>query len=139
MSFGYLSLPIWVTMILSMSVYLVITGIKRRTKDRRALIIIYFVVALEGVLLAIDKLINELFVQFKPFSEFLSYIIIGLLIFIAGDLIFMGVTHKGDERSRRLLKIALLITIFSVVPLALWILIDLKMQGKLQPVLCDVD
>ena len=104
---------------------------KRRIKDRRTLIITYFVLAMEGVLLALDKLINELFVQFKPFSKILSYIIIGLLIFLAGNVIFIGVTHKGDLRSRRLLKIALLITIFTVVPLVLWIIIDLIMQNRL--------
>jgi len=110
---------------------MVFTGIKRRKNDRKALIITYFIIALGALLIALDKLVNEVFIQFKQYSQYISFVIIGLLVFILGNLIYMGITNKGNEHSRKLFKIALLITIFSVVPLILWIIIDLALQNRL--------
>ncbi|HWT73472.1 MAG TPA: hypothetical protein VN258_01940 [Mobilitalea sp.] len=131
MSFGYLSLPMWLLLCLLISIYMVFTGIKRRKNDRKALIITYFIIALGALLIALDKLVNEVFIQFKQYSQYISFVIIGLLVFILGNLIYMGITNKGNEHSRKLFKIALLITIFSVVPLILWIIIDLALQNRL--------
>lgn len=131
MSFGYLSLPIWITMVLSISIILMFVGVKRRSKDRKALIVVYFAVALEGILIVLNRLIDEKLVKLNYLRNSLSYAIIGLFIFIVCNVIYMGVTHKGDQRSRKLIKIGLLIIVFSVVPLAIWIIIDLILQSRL--------
>lgn len=131
MSFDYLSLPVWILLCVLTSIYLIFTGIKRRKIDRKALIVTYFTIAATGLLVALDKLINEVFIQFKQFTQYIWYIVIGLVVFIFSSLVYMGITNKGDEHSKKLFKIALLITIFSVVPLILWILIDLILQNRL--------
>lgn len=131
MSFNYLSFPLWICMCLFVCIFLIYTGIIRRNIDRKALTNTYFLIALGVFIQVTDKLINKVFVQFAKFSKYNLFITAFLLIILLLNFIYMGMTHNGSKKSKRLLKVALLLTLFSVVPLAIWIFIDLKLQGRI--------
>ncbi|MDF2586323.1 MAG: hypothetical protein K0S41_164 [Anaerocolumna sp.] len=82
-------------------------------------------IATGTLLVALSRIIKEVFVQFKKLNSYISNTIIVLLILIFLNLIYMGFTNTGNEHSKKLFKIALLLVVLSVVPLGVWILVEL--------------
>lgn len=131
MSLRFLIFPMWIALCLFVSTCLVYTGIKRFRIDRPALIILYNTIAVGVLLLALSRLLDEVLVKYRQFNIYISNIIIGLLIFVIIEFIYIGITTKANMRSKKLIKIAALIVAFSVVPLLIWIVIDLLLQNRL--------
>ncbi len=125
MSFRFINLPLWILMCVFLSIYLVYTGVKRRKTDKKLLLVMYFTVAPIGLLAALYRLFDEVFVQFKQYTEYVLYAIIVILVVTFLQIVYLGIIHKGNERSKRLIKIAFLIVLISSIPIVVLIILDL--------------
>lgn len=125
MSFRFIDLRLWILMCVLLSICLIYTGIKRRKIDKKVLLATYFTVSLIGLLAALYRLIDEVFGQFRRYDKYILYVIIGLLAATFLEIVYLGITHKGNERSKRLIKIAFLITLISSIPLVTLIILDM--------------
>jgi hypothetical protein len=88
MSFRYISLPLWILICVLLSIYLIYTGITRRKVERKGLIVIYFTTASIGLLAALYRVFNELLISYKQYTEYILYVIIGMLIITFLQLIY---------------------------------------------------
>jgi len=125
MSFRFVNLPLWIILCVLLSVYLIYTGVKRRRIDKRGLVVTYFAAATIGLFAALYRLIDEVYIQYKQYNEYIFYTIIGMLVVVFLNIVFLAVMHKGNERSRRLIKIAFLIILISSIPIAILIILDM--------------
>lgn len=131
MSFGYLSYQAWIAMCLVISIYMIYMAVKRRKIDRKGLIVTYFTLAISALLSALYKLIDKVFIQLKSYNSYIFKLMMGLLLLIFFELTYLAVTTKKNERSKKMFRIAIILIACSVVPLAIWILVDLYLQHRL--------
>lgn len=105
MSFGFLPLPAYVAMCLGFSITLLYYVIKRRNKDRKGLIVLYLTGAVGGVIVAIGKIVKEMWGNNSKYYDYMAYIVFGYLALFFIELFYLSITHKGDEESKRKLLI----------------------------------
>jgi L-cystine uptake protein TcyP (sodium:dicarboxylate symporter family) len=124
MSFRFLNFPTYAVIFTFMSIYLFHISYKRRNIDRKILISIYLTIAPIGILAVLYRATNEVFTQFKLYGNYVLYGIFGLLIAIFLQFVYAGITHVRDERSKKLLRIALYIILLGALPAIILLMLE---------------
>ena len=103
---------------------MIFTAITRYSKDRKGLIVIYITLTLMGPLLVIGRIIDTMYPQKEEYSDYIAISIILLLVLVLFQMIYLALTHKGDEKSKRLLIIAFSIIVISAIPMLIMLILD---------------
>ena len=122
-----LPLPVYVALCLFLIGAFVITIIKRYKKDRKGLIVLYITVTFGVILAVIGKIGSAINNQFEIFKNYIPIAVISTLVIIIFESVFMVLTHKGNEQSRKLAKIVLLL--YSIAFIIFLILFFVNLQG----------
>lgn len=125
MSFRFLNLPLFIIMCSFCSISLIYTALVRRRIDRLGLLIIYYASALIGFLAILSRVFDEVLVQYQKYTKNIFCILMGLLIVIFITIIYMALTHKGDEHSKKLIRAGFLVIIIGMIPVTIMLILDL--------------
>lgn len=107
MSFGFLPLPVYVSLCLLFSISLFNMAMKRKQVDRIGLIVMYITMSIWGVITAGLKVFEEktsLYILY-PNAFWVLPLVCGGVFF--AEILYLSFTHKGDEISKRKIRIGL--------------------------------
>ena len=96
---------------------MIYTAIKRYNIDRKGLIVVYITVSILPLLAAMGRLIDEIFQHLSKHIDYISVSIMSVLLVLIIESIYLGLTHKGDENSKRLIIIGFVLVAISIIPL----------------------
>lgn len=104
MSFSYLPFPMYIGLCLTGSLFMLYSAVKRKKIDRPGLIVLYITISIVLVITIIMKIIEE---KTNLYSDAFFYIAIADASIIIAELLYLSFTHKGDEISKRKIRIGL--------------------------------
>lgn len=124
MSFAFLPFQVFVLLCLVLCFILIYASVKRINKDRKGLIVLYLTTAIGSLASMVTRLIKEKTELYDKYSDFFGVFFVFFIVVVASELLFLGFTHKGDDRSRKIIRIALIIAVISAVPIAIILLLE---------------
>ena len=125
MSYGFLSTTRYLGLVLIVSIILLCAAIKRRNKDRKGLIVLYLTISIGSILIGVIRVLKETTDLYYKYFDNIGYFAIGYVIIIFIELFYLSVTHKGDEESRKNLRIAWGIIVATIlIGLLMYFLLD---------------
>lgn len=124
LSLKFLPLPIYLIICLFISSFLILTAIKRYYKDRIGLIGLYITVAFLPLLAAISRFIDGVYQQFSKIIDYISVAAIAIFVTMFIQLIYLALTHKGDEKSKMLINVGFIVIVVSAIPALVLLIIE---------------
>lgn len=116
LSFEFLPSPIYLAICIIISIFLIYITLKRRRIDRKCLQLLYLTIAIGTLTSAVIRVIKETTNIYSIYFNNIGYILLGYAAVIMLELAFLSVTHKGSEKSKRIIILG---WSFILVPLML--------------------
>lgn len=110
-SLRLLPLPLFIPLFIFLFCYMIYNAIKRRNIDRRGLIVLYVTVSIIAPLVIIVRILEYLNKDIGIFL-LLIFSMLGILFI---EIFYMGITHKGDAHSKKLILISFGLILFSAL------------------------
>jgi len=104
MSFGFLPLTGYLGLCIIISIILIYYSVTRWNKDRKGLIVLYMTGAVGAILWAVIRLLKETGIYYKYYNA-MGFIVWGYLGVVGIEFLYLSLTHKGDEKSKRTILI----------------------------------
>jgi hypothetical protein len=125
MSFGYLPLPVYFSLLIIVCILLGYAAIKRRYIDRKGLIVLYVTIATGTLITGVIRLVKETTNLYNKYYDIIGIILWGYIAIILGELLYLSITHKGDGKLRRLILLGWgVIVVPIIITLLVFLILD---------------
>jgi hypothetical protein len=115
MSYGYLPLPAYLSLIIILCILLMYFAIKRRYIDRKGLIVLYVTLAMWILVAGVIRLIKETTNLYNKYFDKIGIILLGFIVILLVEFLYLSITHKGNEKSRRLILLGWVVIVVPII------------------------
>lgn len=123
MSFGFLSLPTYVSLCIITSFYFACLTIRKRNIDRKAHILLYLTLSIGGVLIAVIKILNVTTNIHNKFFDKTGYLILVYLAILIVEIFYISMTSVKNSIDKKRV-----VFIWSIVFICIFLMIIIVMM-----------
>jgi hypothetical protein len=104
-----LPLPIYILVCICICVSLFYIAIRRKNIDRFALRLVYITIAIGAIFCIIGRIF------YNTYSNYIDYLILGFLLTIIIEFIYLTITHKGSNESKKIIFLGWVVLLLPLI------------------------